>query len=185
MREVVNIIMKHCIIKWFQTHNFPAENSYEPKQKQGRRNFSDGELIHDIFYESKYPNGFLDIYKCRRNTVKRPLIIYAHGGGFTWGSKEDGDPNAGKTGGNKHWFFEEFMKAGYDIVSLEYAFAPEYRYPTPVLQMQEAVKYLISHKEDYFLDMDNLIFAAAVRAEILQDNMWRYKQIRAMQKKWE
>ncbi len=153
--------MKHYLVKWLQKHSFSIENFYKPKNEPKIQDFGTGTLLSDIVYGEKYPNSFMDIYKCSKDNSRHPVIIYTHGGGFTWGSKEDGDPNAGKQGGDKHWFFKRFMEAGYDIVSVEYAFAPEYQYPTPVLQLQEAVSFLINHEEQYELDMKRIIFCGS------------------------
>ncbi len=153
--------MKHYLVRWLQKHSFSIENSYSPKAQPDKRAFGNGTLLSDIIYGEKYPNSFMDIYKSGKACVSHPVIIYIHGGGFTWGSKEDGDPNAGKSGGDKHWFFKRFMEAGYDIVSVEYAFAPEYQYPTPILQLQEAVLFLMRHEKEYGLDMKRIIFCGS------------------------
>lgn len=153
--------MKHYLVKWLQKHSFSIKNSYTPKAESKIQDFGTGTLISDIAYGEKYPNSFLDIYKCSKDASRHPVMIYTHGGGFTWGSKEDGDPNAGKRGGDKHWFFKRFMEHGYDVVSVEYAFAPEHQYPTPVLQLQEAVSFLMKHAEQYHLDMERIIFCGS------------------------
>lgn len=153
--------MKHYLVRWLQKHSFSVENSYTAKSEPQTQDFGTGTLCSDIRYGEKYPNSFMDIYKCNKDNLRHPVIIYIHGGGFTWGSKEDGDPNAGKRGGDKHWFFKRFMVEGYDIVSVEYAFAPEYQYPTPILQLQEAVSFLMKHEDQYELDMENIIFCGS------------------------
>lgn len=153
--------MKYYLVKWLQKHSFSVENSYTSKAEPRIQDFGTGTLLSDIRYGNQYPNSFMDIYKCRKDDAKHPVILYLHGGGFTWGSKEDGDPNAGKKGGDKHWFFKRFMEQGYDIVSVEYAFAPEYPYPTPILQLQEAVSFLIKQEETYGLDMKRIFFCGS------------------------
>ena len=153
--------MKHYFVKWLQKHSFSIENSYTPKSEPQIVEFGTGTLRSNIRYGETYPNSFMDIYKGSKDTSRHPVMIYIHGGGFTWGSKEDGDPNAGRQGGDKHWFFKRFMEAGYDIVSVEYAFAPEYQYPTPVLQLQEAVSFLMKYEEQYELDTKKIIFCGS------------------------
>lgn len=153
--------MKHQLIRWIQTHNIPAENSFEPKHQPGTTLFGDGVLYNDVAYGSEYPNSFLDIYRCEKGSGVHPLIIYVHGGGFTWGSKEDGDPNARKRGGDTQWFFKRFLSEGYDIVSANYALAPDFPYPTPILQMQQVVKFFLSHGAEYALDTERLILCGS------------------------
>ncbi len=153
--------MKHRLVKWIQTHNFPAQNSFSTKQISQKAPFGDGFLYNDVAYGTEYPNSYLDIYRCTKGEEKHPLIFYVHGGGFTWGSKEDGDPNAGKRDGDKLWFFKRFLAEGYDVVSVDYAFAPDYRYPTPILQIQQAMAFLLAHGAEYTLDTDRLILCGS------------------------
>ncbi len=154
--------MKHRLVKWIQTHSFPAQNSFEPKQPPKETSFGDGVLYNDVAYGNEYPNSYMDIYRCEKGEEKHPLIFYVHGGGFTWGSKEDGDPNAGKkANGDKLWFFKRFLAEGYDIVSVDYAFAPDYMYPTPILQIQQAMAFLMAHGVEYALNTDRLILCGS------------------------
>ena len=152
--------MKHRLVNYIQNKIYIADNSYQSKKDSEEKQFGSGILINDIPYGKTYPNSFLDLYKSRKNQ-KAPLIIYAHGGGFTWGSKEDGDPNAGKVNGDKYWFFKKFLEEGYDIVSYGYAFAPECMYPTPVLQLHEAIRFLQGHADEYALDLDHIILCGS------------------------
>ncbi len=154
--------MKHRLVNWIQTHNFPAKNSFMPKQTPGKTPFGEGVLYNDVAYGSEYPNSYMDIYRCEKGNGKHPLIIYVHGGGFTWGSKEDGDPNAGKQDdGDKLWFFKRFLSEGHDVVSVDYAFAPDYMYPTPILQIQQAITFLMAHGAEYALDAERLILCGS------------------------
>lgn len=154
--------MKHRLVKWIQAHHYPARNTFEPKHTPGQVPFCNGVLYNDVAYANKYPNSFLDIYRCEKGEEKHPLIFYVHGGGFTWGSKEDGDPNAGKKAdGDKLWFFKRFLSEGYDIVSVDYAFAPDYMYPTPILQIQQAMAFLMAHGVEYALNTDELILCGS------------------------
>lgn len=154
--------MKHKLVKFFQKNYFPAFNSFEPKEKPTKSTFCNATLYKNICYGKEYPNSYLDIYCSNIDRKKHPLIFYVHGGGFTWGSKEDGDPNDAKKNSNdKLWFFKRFLIEGYDIVSIDYSFAPEYLYPTPILQMHQAVKFLLSYGEKYNLDVNRLVFCGS------------------------
>lgn len=135
------------------SNDFDAPASQEIVLENG------GTYISDISYESKYPNGYLDVYLSPKNESERcPTFVFVHGGGFTWGDKVDGDPNGGK-GGGQQWYFAELLDAGYNIVSVNYALAPEYRYPTPILQLCEATEFLIAHGDEYGLDMTSAIYS--------------------------
>jgi len=45
------------------------------------------------------------------------------------------------------------MDAGFNLVSMTYALAPAYRYPTQLNQLNDAIKYLNEHSSEHGLDM--------------------------------
>lgn len=150
--------MKHRAIRYAQKKFFPVKNSFEPKNKPEIAKRKNGYVrYNDVCYGNEYPNSFLDIYvhedAKKRNT---PTMIIVHGGGFTWGNKEDGDPFAGNE--EKDWFMDTFMNAGLQVVALDYAYAPDYLYPTPIIQMRQAVCFLQENADKYGLDMSRVIF---------------------------
>lgn len=52
-----------------------------------------------------------------------------------------------------------FLDAGYNVISLNYAFASEYLYPTPILQISQAVTFLKENADVYGLNMSRVVFA--------------------------
>ncbi len=138
---------------------FDVGNSFEASDSQEISLDNGGTCISDIPYGSAYPNGYLDIYLSPKNGSEPcPTFCFVHGGGFTWGDKVDGDPNGG-AGGGQQWYFTELLDAGYNVVSINYALAPEYRYPTPVLQLCEATAFLLEHGADYGLDLTAVVYS--------------------------
>ena len=108
----------------------------------------------DVRYDSVYPNNFCDIwYAGYEDGVKRPTIFSFHGGGFLFGDKQSGDPLAVKAEGG---YNEEIVKAGYNIVECNYCFAPEYRFPAQIEQVNEVIAYFLNHPE-YGLDMSRIV----------------------------
>lgn len=146
-------------IRLMQRTAFHVQNSFDAPPEESVSLDGGVTLIRNISYHSAYPNGFLDVYLSQQAEKEScPTFLFVHGGGFTWGDKTDGDPNGG-AGGGQQWYFAELLKAGYNIVSMNYALAPEYRYPTPVLQLCEAVSFLKVHDEEYGISMDRVIFS--------------------------
>lgn len=97
-----------------------AENSYEAKGIPGdRTEFENGvTLISDICYDTAYPNSYLDIY--RQGEGEQPLFLYIHGGGYAWGDKAEGDPNAGALGPEGATrYLQEIALAGYTVASMD------------------------------------------------------------------
>ncbi len=68
-----------------------------------------------------------------------------------WGDKIGGDPNTKDSG--LEWYIGTFLESGYNVVSPNYVFAPEYLYPTSLLQLNECVKYCMSI---YFTDVEKI-----------------------------
>lgn len=58
-----------------------------------------------------------------------------------FGDKPFGDPT-GNANGEFYVYLERYLKAGYNIVSVNYAHPPVYIYPTPVFQLAEAMKFM-------------------------------------------
>ncbi len=146
-------------------------NDFAPRNVPGERLRGDEVLyVNDICYGDKYPNSHVDIwYENQDRSVKRPTIIYIHGGGFIFGDKVVGDPLAAGTGRDVD-FCAEVAKRGYNVISMNYALAPEYRFPVQVEQVDQMLGYLTMHQENLGLDMDNVFLgggsAGADLAEI-------------------
>lgn len=148
--------MQHSLIKFLQKRTFKASNSFEPKKTPGIQKLDSGvSFYNDIRYGGRYPNSFLDVYALPdAGKVLHQTLFMVHGGGFTWGDKTDG----GLDSGEGFWFFRSFLEAGFNLVSINYALAPDYAYPTPIHQMGEAVQFLQTHGPEYGLDITRIVF---------------------------
>ena len=51
---------------------------------------------------------------------------------------------------------EAIVKAGYILVNADYALAPQYRFPVPIRQCDELMRYLIANEEELHLDMSRI-----------------------------
>ena len=119
----------------------------------GPKNYDDIKKLttakKDIDYGSNIENGIMDINMPLDNSnKKKPLIILLHGGGFIGGSKEATAAYA-----------RTLSSYGYIVANVDYAFAPEHVYPTPIIQVSKAITYLKDNKERFNID-DNNIFIA-------------------------
>jgi len=129
-------------------------NNFEPIKESTKTIGENGIVcINDILYGNKYPNSFIDIYYPDDSGKKRPVYVYIHGGGFIFGNKSMGDPLASGNVGTK---LTEIVKAGYILVSMDYALAPEYRFPVPLIQMDELFEFMLAHQDEYHFDMQHL-----------------------------
>lgn len=147
-------IMAYFTIRFMQKLMKASNRSSGKAEEQERKN---GCLCwKNVAYTSKYPNHEMDIYLADEDVrAVKPTLFYVHGGGYTWGDKFTDGNKAGFA-----WYFERFVKAGYNVVSINYAFAPEYHYPTPVLQIGEALCFLREHPE-YGISLDEVVFSGS------------------------
>lgn len=156
---VFNLILDihpQLLIGLFQ--GYQDQNSYEP-----RFGLTPGETVrengivylNDIQYGEEYPNSFLDISYPDSDVEKaRPTFLYIHGGGFFGGDKIAGDPLAVNSDSN--YLFDSIILEGYNLVNLNYALVPQYRFPTPELQLDQAIRFLQEHADEYHLDMSSV-----------------------------
>jgi acetyl esterase/lipase len=75
-----------------------------------------------------------------------PVFLFVHGGGFCGGDK-------GRIASAVPYMLQKLTKAGFAVVSTNYAVAPEYPYPTPLYQLTELVVFLRKHERELGLDM--------------------------------
>ncbi|HJA65962.1 MAG TPA: family 78 glycoside hydrolase catalytic domain [Candidatus Mediterraneibacter cottocaccae] len=140
-----------------KVHHGAPVNSFEPRNEPGEHIREDGILyVNDVCYGEKYPNSYLDIwYPDADRSAKRPTVIYIHGGGFIFGDKVSGDPMAAGTHGEAG-FFAEIARHGYNVISPNYALAPDYRFPVQLEQVDEMLRFLTDNQEKYGLDMEHV-----------------------------
>lgn len=118
------------------------------------------QLISNLQYGDKYPRSYLDILTPKGEfDENRPTYFYVHGGGFIAGDKIQGDPNAPASENSTVYHFGKMIDHGYNVVSLNYALAPEYVHPTPTKQVSEAVQYLQKNGDKYGINMNDVVFA--------------------------
>ena len=117
--------------------DIPA-NSFEPRNPPKEEIRSDGVTVKtEVNYSDKFPNSFLDIYYPGPIDEDRPTFIYWHGGGHIFGDKNLGDPLSPNNDVSMH-MYDYICKQGYNFISANYCFAPEYRYPAQILQYDQA-----------------------------------------------
>jgi acetyl esterase/lipase len=93
-------------------------------------------------------NTTLDVYSPSDSTGPLPTLIWIHGGAWISGDKSNVDP-----------YVQMIAAEGYTGVSLNYTVAPEAAYPTAITQLNQALRYLVEHAEEYRIDPDRIAIA--------------------------
>lgn len=69
-----------------------------------------------------------------------------HGGGYIAGDKQYKNPLLAK-----------IAEQGYIVVNVNYALAPQYKYPTPLIQMNQATQFIKENKMNLPIDFNQVI----------------------------
>lgn len=99
----------------------------------------------DCVYDTTYPNCEYDVYT-NKNGISNGTIIWVHGGFFIAGSK-NGVSNLSTC----------IAAHGYTVIAINYALAPEYKYPSQLKQLDDAINYVMSKRLD--IDSSRIILA--------------------------
>lgn len=147
-----------------------SPNSFAPLYTPGEGETAAGQYkINDIAYGTEYPNSFLDITYPDSNTeTDRPTLFYFHGGGFFGGSKNMGDPMAST---EATYLLDDICAAGYNIVNVDYALVPDYRFPVPLIQANSVIAYIQEHADEYHLNMNNVVIMGSSAGAIMTSQL--------------
>jgi len=86
----------------------------------------------------------LDLYVPAAGEGPFPLIVWIHGGSWTYGSKEDCVPVP--------WALK-----GYAVASVNYRLSQDAAFPAQIEDCKAAIRWLRAHAREYRLDRDRLI----------------------------
>ena len=106
-------------------------------------------VTHNITYQEQ-PKLSLDLYQPIdiQQFEKRPTVIWIHGGGWISGAKD-----------NARGYFKLLAAQGYNVVSVQYQFAPQAIYPTQLYQINNALRFIQQNAKQYHIDADQLFLA--------------------------
>lgn len=106
---------------------------------------ADTKVVAGVSYESEYENGYMDVYSRKNVTGNQPVLVYIHGGYYIGGDKSG---------------FEVYSRiiaqAGFVVACVNYALAPEAKYPTQAKQINEAIAFLVKYKDVYHIDPEQI-----------------------------
>ncbi len=97
--------------------------------------------VQNQHYRANDPDAYLDVFYPERTITPQPTIVWMHGGAWVAGNK-DGVDN----------YMQILAAQGFTVVSVNYTLAPEKQYPTPILQLNDALGYLQQHAAQLHID---------------------------------
>lgn len=56
-------------------------------------------------------------------------------------------------------YLYKFLEKGYIVVTINYALTPDYRYPVPIIQANDALHYIEEHGAEYGIDVNNIVIS--------------------------
>lgn len=56
---------------------------------------------------------------------------------------------------------------GYNLVNVDYALVPDYHFPVPLIQMNQALEFIINNSEKYHINMDNVVLMGSSAGAIM------------------
>ncbi len=147
-----------------------TKNSYEPLGEPMEGAKDNGQyIITEVKFSENYPNSFLDItYPDENRETSRPTFIYFHGGGFFGGSKSVGDPLAES---DATALLDDICAEGFNLVNIDYVLVPEYHFPAPLIQVNEAFQFLVDHADKYHLDMERVVIMGSSAGAIITSQL--------------
>lgn len=93
------------------------------------------------------PLNTLDVF-APADAGPKPMVIWAHGGGFISGSKNEIRP-----------FLKVLAGRGFTVVGVDYSLAPDARYPTPVVEFSAALRHVLEQAERFEVDPNRIVLA--------------------------
>ena len=109
--------------------------------------------IKDIKYRNKQDKSSFDIYipnNAIRDKRKLPLIIWTHGGAWISGDKS-----------YMSAYFKLLANEGFVVASLNYALAPDQKYPYQIHQINDAHKFITENGDSFNIDTTKIVLAGS------------------------
>lgn len=87
----------------------------------------------------------LDLYHHPGAESPSPLLVFIHGGGWKGGKPAD-----------YHYYCVKFAALGYTVATISYRFSQEAKFPAALEDVNDALRWLRGHSEQYRFDPDRI-----------------------------
>ena len=102
----------------------------------------------DVRYRRDDPRALLDVHRPASAVGPLPTVVWTHGGGWVSGSKEQVASYAKIVAGH-----------GFTVVAIDYSVAPGATYPTPLLELNDALAHVTAHADELGVDPEQIVLA--------------------------
>jgi acetyl esterase/lipase len=125
---------------------FASSSVTEPRTMAHMK--SEVTVHRNLNYQSAYARHEYDLYVPKQldGADRIPVVVWVHGGGFIAGDK---------TGVST--YATMLASEGYAVAAMNYDYAPDAQYPTPVIQVGEMITQIYAVAAHYDLDADRVI----------------------------
>ena len=98
-------------------------------------------ISYGVFGES----NLMDVYRPADAKEKLPVLINVHGGGFFYGDKE-----------LYRFYAMDMALYGFAVVNMNYRLNPDYRFPSPLSDINAVMIWIEKHASEYNMDTDRI-----------------------------
>lgn len=126
-------------------------NYFYSSSKETSSSANLNEKYENIIYKTADNRDLkLDIYTpINKKYKKSPVLIYIHGGAWQWGDKTIDD--------NYKSFINSILEDGYTVIAIDYSLInSKVKFPTPVEDCKDAIRWVNNHGSEYNLDTNNI-----------------------------
>ena len=89
--------------------------------------------------------NLLDVYYPQKTDKPLPAIVSIHGGGYVYGTKDE-----------YQYYCMDLAQRGFIVVNFTYRLAPKIKFPVPVIETNEVMKWVCSNAASYLIDLENI-----------------------------
>lgn len=100
--------------------------------------------LHEAITYGEHKMHTLDV-SLPKGVSNPPLIVNVHGGGYFYGSTLP-----------YRYYCADIARRGFAVVSFNYRLAPEFKFPTPLYDLNAVMHWCLSHAAEYGFDTDNI-----------------------------
>ena len=99
----------------------------------------------NISYGAHGTDSLLDVYYPDGADAPLPTIVSIHGGGYVYGSKEI-----------YRRYGMDMARRGFAFVNFNYRLAPKWKFPTPLIDTNAVLQWVVQNAQRYHLDPDRI-----------------------------